>query len=120
MKLFYRLGYYLAGFSVGLIFLVFIFSGKKTSCNYSPSARVKNNFSQKKIEIPPKINIKYPYLNDRILKVFIAQGKIDFIKSDTKLDSCKTYHINIVRHEDSFLKVANCKKKLIVIKAKLP
>lgn len=52
--------------------------------------------------------------------MFIAQGKIDFIKSDTKLDSCKTYHINIVHHEDSFLKVANCKKKLIVIKAKLP
>tara|TARA_B100001173_G_scaffold10056_1_gene8720 strand:+ start:74 stop:436 length:363 start_codon:yes stop_codon:yes gene_type:complete len=120
MRLFYRLGYYLAGFSVGLIFLVFIFSGKKTSCNYSPSARVKNNFLQKKIEIPPKINMKYPYLNDSILKVFIAQGKIDFIKSDTKLDSCKTYHINIAYHEDSFLKVANCKKKLIVIRAKLP
>ena len=79
-----------------------------------------SNFSQKKIEIPPKINIKYPYLNDSILKMFIAQGKIDFIKSDTKLDSCKTYHINIVHHEDSLLKVANCKKKLIVIKAKLP
>ena len=120
MRLFYRLGYYLAGFSVGLIFLVFIFSGKKPSCNYSPSARVKNNFSQKKIEIPPKIYIKHPYLNDSILKVFIAQGKIDFIKSDTKLDSCKMYHINIVHHEDSFLEVANCKKKLIVIKAKLP
>ena len=48
MNLLYRLGYYFVGFSVGLIFLTFIFSGKKTSCNYSPSARVKRNLEKKK------------------------------------------------------------------------
>jgi len=42
MRVIDRFGYYLGGFSVGLIFLGFVFSGKKTSCNYGPSARVKN------------------------------------------------------------------------------
>ena len=49
MRVIDRFGYYLGGFFVGLIFLGFIFSGKKTSCNYGPSARVKNNLLQKKI-----------------------------------------------------------------------
>ena len=49
MSLFYRIGYYLVGFSVGLIFLAFVFNGKKTSCNYSPSSRVKSSLLQKKI-----------------------------------------------------------------------
>ena len=48
MRVIDRFGYYLGGFSVGLIFLGFVFSGKKTSCNYGPSARV-NNLLQKKI-----------------------------------------------------------------------
>ena len=37
-----RLGYYLFGLSIGVIILSFIFSGKKTSCNYGPQARVKS------------------------------------------------------------------------------
>ena len=44
-----RLGYYLGGFSVGIILLTFILSGKKTSCNYGPNARVIDNLTQKKI-----------------------------------------------------------------------
>ena len=55
MKLLYRLGYYFVGFSVGLIFLTFIFSGKKTSCNYSPSARVKGNLEKKEIFISQEL-----------------------------------------------------------------
>ena len=49
MKVLYRLGYYLGGFSVGLILLAFILNGKKTSCNYTPNARVIDNLLQKKI-----------------------------------------------------------------------
>ena len=50
MKILYRLGYYLGGFSVGLIFLAFILNGKKTSCNYTPNARVIDNLLQKNIK----------------------------------------------------------------------
>ena len=63
MKILYRFGYYLGGFSVGLIFLAFIFNGKKTSCNYSPSARVKDNILQKEIKIPLELQKKISSVN---------------------------------------------------------
>ena len=48
MKLFFRIGYYLFGFTIGLFLLSIIFKGKKTSCNYSPNDRVINDLSKKK------------------------------------------------------------------------
>ncbi len=48
MTLLKRIGYYLGGFSIGLVLLAFFLSGKKTSCDYSPSARVKKNIRTKK------------------------------------------------------------------------
>ena len=42
-----RLGYYLGGFSVGLIFLFFFFNGKRTQCTYAPEARVKKDIKSK-------------------------------------------------------------------------
>ena len=49
MKLIQRIGYYLGGFSLGLIILAFFFSKKKTSCSYGPEARVIKNINSKKI-----------------------------------------------------------------------
>ena len=40
MKLIHRFGYYLGGFAMGLVILAFFLSGKKSSCNYFPDARV--------------------------------------------------------------------------------
>ncbi len=39
MKLIQRIGYYLGGFSIGLVILAFFLNGKKTSCSYGPDAR---------------------------------------------------------------------------------
>ena len=47
MKFIHRLGYYLGGFSIGLIFLAFFLSGKRASCDYGPDARVLKNIGQK-------------------------------------------------------------------------
>ena len=49
MKLIHRIGYYLGGFSIGLIFLAFILSGKKASCSYGLDARVLKNISTKQL-----------------------------------------------------------------------
>ena len=110
MNLFYRLGYYLAGFSVGIIFLTFMFSGKKTSCNYSPSARVKRNLEKKEIFISKDIRDKYPFLNESNIKNYIKDGEIDFSKSNTKLDSCKTYFFNLSKKNISNFEVVNCSR----------
>src|SRR6056300_580612 len=120
MKLLYRLGYYLAGFSVGLIFLAFIFSGKKTSCNYGPSARVKNDLLQKTIQISSDLQSRYPQLKDSTLRAFIEKGSIDFSKSKTKLDSCRIYFIELEEETSSFLEVANFKKQVKVLNLQRP
>lgn len=48
MKLIQRIGYYLGGFSIGLILLAFFLRGKNTSCDYGPNARTIKNISIKK------------------------------------------------------------------------
>lgn len=50
MSFLYRLGYFLGGFSAGLVILFFLFNGKRTQCNYGPEARVINNLSEKNWE----------------------------------------------------------------------
>ena len=48
MTLLQRIGYYLGGFSIGLIILAFFLNGKKVSCDYGPEARVLKNINTKK------------------------------------------------------------------------
>ena len=47
MKLIHRIGYYLGGFTIGIVILIFFLSGKKTSCDYGPNARVLKNIRSK-------------------------------------------------------------------------
>ncbi|WP_250436283.1 hypothetical protein [Hanstruepera flava] len=49
MKLINRIGYYLGGFSIGLIILAFFLNGKKVSCDYGPEARVLKNINSKEL-----------------------------------------------------------------------
>jgi len=120
MKLLYRLGYYLTGFSLGLIFLAFVFNGKKTSCNYGPSARVKNNLLLKQIQLSPQLKDKYPELNDSLLRNYISQGNVNFSKSKTRLDSCRIYHLDLESKEKAFIQISNCQKKAIIVNLELP
>ena len=120
MQFLYRLGYYLAGFSVGIVFLIFVFSGKKTSCNYGPSSRVKSNLFQKVIKFDPTLENQYPNINDSLLRLYIKKGTIDFSKSETKLDSCSVYHIKLENFDNSYLKIKNCDKYADIISIKLP
>ena len=118
MKLMYRLGFYLIGFSVGLIFLMIILKGKKTSCNYGPSARVKNNLLQKKIAFSPNDNNKI-FLSDSLIRSLINVGVINFSKSNTKKDSCRTYFIDLDLENNFYLEIANCPKTIKIIDFKL-
>ena len=113
-----RFGYYLGGFSVGLIFLGFVFSAKKTSCNYSPSARVKNNLLQKKIVYLPNYNDKI-LINDSIVRSLINVGEINFSKSNTKKDSCRVYYIDLDSKNNFYLEIANCSETIKIIDFKL-
>ncbi len=118
MRVIDRFGYYLGGFSVGLIFLGFVFSGKKTSCNYGPSARVKNNLLQKKIAFSPNDNNKI-FLSDSLIRSLINVGVINFSKSNTKKDSCRTYFVDLDSENNFYLEIANCPNTIKIIDFKL-
>ncbi len=95
MKLIHRIGYYLGGFAIGLIILAFFLSGKKTSCDYSPDARVLKNirikervYSHQALE-----NMKLYEIDTSQITYILNNGDVDFSRSNTDLDSCKTYLI---------------------------
>ncbi len=120
MKLLHRIGYYLGGFSIGLILLAFIFNGKKTSCNYSPSARVKNDLLQKKIQIDSIVLENNPNISVEKVKDWINSGNVNFSKSETKRDSCRLYHIDLFEKKNQYIRIENCLKTIHLVEIKTP
>ena len=109
-----RLGYYLGGFSAGLIILSFILSGKKTSCNYGPNARVINDLIQKEIHINSSLQKQYPFLKDSVLREQLKKASVNFSKSDTQRDSCRLYYLENQSKKKIWV-VENCKKTVQLI-----
>ena len=114
MKLLYRLGFYLLGFSIGLIFLTVILKGKKTSCNYGPNDRVVTNLSKKVWKPQNKVTTAFDSL---AFRDFLNKASIDFRKSNTQKDSCKTYFISGYWNSKPIsIEVENCEKTVEVIR----
>ncbi|WP_109300747.1 DUF4258 domain-containing protein [Aquimarina sp. AU474] len=111
MKFAQRLFYYLGGFAIGLILLFFFLGGKKTSCNYSPTARVLKNVRIKERIFSEKalIAMKNHQLDTADISTLLTKGNVDFSKSNTELDSCKVYLIEGDIDEKTInLLVENC------------
>lgn len=111
MKFIHRIGYYLGGFSVGLIILAFFLQGKKTSCDYGPNARTTKNIANKsKIYSElAKATMDQYQMDTLTVSNLIRFGSVDFSKSDTKSKGCKTYVVENSFKETEFeLTVKNC------------
>lgn len=109
MKIIHRFGFYMGGFSIGLVFLIFFLSGKKTSCAYGPDARVLKNIQTKKPKYSKSVQQK---LNKNIIDTLalhniFKNADINFSKSDTKSFPCKTYFLEGEKYE---MVVENCPK----------
>jgi len=115
MTLLQRFGYFGIGLFIGIIFLIFFLSGKKTSCDYSPNARVLKNIRLKeRIISSEQIKIlQNAGLDTSSVSNILINGKVDFSASNTKLDSCKLYAINGLTSNNKTLqlKITNCKHK---------
>ena len=115
MTLFQRFGYFGIGFFIGIIFLIFFLSGKKTSCSYSPNARVLKSIRLKeRIITSEQINtLKKAGLDTSAISYALENGEVDFGESNTELDSCKVYIVegNTASTKKIKLKIANCKHK---------
>ncbi|MEN3324106.1 hypothetical protein VP395_10230 [Mariniflexile soesokkakense] len=111
MKLIQRIGYYLGGFSLGLVILAFFLNGKKTSCSYGPDARVLKNIRLKKIEYSNGIQSKLHdnNLDSVAVNYVLKKGNINFSESNAREKPCGMYMVEGDYNEkDIILTIQNC------------
>ena len=102
-----RLYYFSTGLVIGLVFLFFILNGKRTSCNYGPSARVIDNIVSKKLVLKNKSDT----ISDDKLYNLISKGRVRFNKSEISNEPCPMY---FVESGDSSLLIENCDEQAFV------
>lgn len=123
MKFIYRLGFYLGGFTIGIVILMFFLGGKKTSCDYGPEARTLKNirikprfFSENAIAFLKKENLDTSVVSD-----LLRSGDVIFSESNTKLDSCKLYMIEgFISDKKVKMKIENCETKATILEFPTP
>ena len=109
-----RLGWYLVGLSIGLVFLFFFLNKKSketdTEFCYFPNCRVLKELRSKPLAYGSESMVPLDSLS--LLDVF-KNGKVDFGRSDTQREPCKEYVI--VNGEKTMeLVVDNCSDEVIV------
>src|SRR5690606_5718793 len=111
MTLLQRFGYYLGGFSLGLIILAFFLNGKKVSCSYGPDARVLKNINSKTIVYSEnvKLSMNKHQIDTTIINYILKKGDVNFSKSDIKKEPYSIYNIEKDYNDQEFmLSVENC------------
>ncbi|MBE14826.1 MAG: hypothetical protein ABNH00_00695 [Dokdonia sp.] len=122
MKLIQRLGYYLGGFSIGLIILAFFFSGKRTSCAYFPEDRVLKNIGLKEHRYSDQAEQKRLSLalDTTAINLIISKGDVDFGASQTRKKPCGIYEV--IAETDSgkplYFSIENCEKIATILEIK--
>ncbi|RSK38704.1 hypothetical protein [Mangrovimonas spongiae] len=111
MKFIHRLGFYLGGFSIGLVFLFFFLNGKKVSCDYGPEARVKKNINNKPLQYNANIESKVlsGELDSLLIDKILKEGDVIFSKSTPRSTPCGIYFIEgEIDSKAASLQVENC------------
>ena len=112
-----RLGWYLIGVSVGLVFLAFILKKKSgdegINFCYFPNCRALKEFRSKPISYSKKAEIQLAALQLDSVYIFNAftNGDVDFRKSNTKAKPCKIYFVN---YEEKEIELKNCNQNLLI------
>lgn len=113
-----RLGWYLVGVSIGLVFLAFILKNKSGEegidfC-YLPNCRTLKDIRSKTFSPINAANDTIAFDNlDIETKDILVHGAIDFGKSDTKAKPCKTYFIRS-KNDKVELQLKNCPERAIL------
>lgn len=111
MSLLKRIGYYLGGFSIGLVLLAFFLNGKKASCSYGPSSRVKKNIRIKKQVHSNEVSnlISSKIIDTATINYLLNKGTVNFSESNTNLDSCNIYIVEGSYNSQNIkLTIENC------------
>jgi hypothetical protein len=113
MNFFKRLGFYMGGFAIGLVFLIFFLSGKRAQCNWFPDDRVIADIGKKSIRLSPEVRelLKTRQLDTLSIQMILKYGDVDFSKSNTDTIPCSRYYINGRQElEKTALIVTNCER----------
>ena len=102
-----RLYYFSLGLIIGIVFLFFILNGKRTSCNYGPSARVIDNIISKELVL----KFDTDSIEDDRLYDMISEGRVRFNKSDIDNKPCPLY---LIESGDLSLLIENCDEQALV------
>ena len=119
MNLLRRFGFFISGFSIGLIILAVFLRGKKTSCDYGPNARtIKTIMLKPKVFSADAIHfLKNHKIDSTIVEELIASGNVNFTKSETHLDSCNIYYVeNKYSNKPISIIIRNCEEKAFIDK----
>ena len=122
MKLIQRIGYYLGGFSIGLVILAFFLNGKKTSCSYGPDSRVLKNINSKKLIYSQNIFtlLDNKSIDSADINYILKKGDINFSESNPRQLPCGVYAIEGEHNNNEFiLTVENCDSIATVLKIKI-
>ncbi|MGS2739500.1 DUF4258 domain-containing protein [Sinomicrobium sp. M5D2P17] len=96
MEILRRFGYYFIGLAIGIVIVAYIFREKGAEFCYSPNCRVLKDIRNKTIvyEDDAQKSLEENRIDTTgIISSVFTQGDVIFSKSDTNLDSCKTYTI---------------------------
>jgi hypothetical protein len=108
-----RLGFYMGGFAIGLVFLIFFLSGKRAQCNWFPDDRVIADIGKKSIRLSPEVRelLKTRQLDTLSIQMILKYGDVDFSKSNTDTIPCSSYYINGRQElKKTALIVTNCER----------
>lgn len=119
MPLLKRIGYYLIGLSIGVVFLIFFFKNKQTEFCYLPNCRVlkeirENNF---KIEAAPQEILDTYKVTEEDIEAILTYGDVNFSESDTHAEPCRIYVIEAIwKEKDVVFTIKNCPDEAILEK----
>jgi hypothetical protein len=92
-----RLGFYGGGFAIGIVFLIFFLTGKRTQCTWLPEDRVLNDIARKNyVRFSPEVRsmLQQSEIDTLDIQLILKYGKVDFTKSNTDTIPCNFYHIS--------------------------
>ena len=122
MKFYVRLAYYLAGFMLGMFFLMMVLNGKDSGCSYFPNARVLKDLRSKPFYYSDKSKqaLLEKWVDTADVRKTLTYGDVDFDKSNVKIEGGKKYIIEgkTINNQKISLEILNATNKVLLIDIK--
>ena len=122
MSLLKRIGYYLVGLSIGLVFLSIFFKKKSeqtgVSFCYLPNCRTLKDLRAKPLILSTQTNQSLQEMGADTLDInqILIEGSVNFKLSDTHSVPCKTYLIEgKINEKEVVLKAKNCPEQVEIL-----